>query len=251
MNRIIFFLFLLYSCQISAAGTEPADTLVYVDKAERASLKKAIVPVAMTGVGLFGVWNGWAHNVNDDVRTGMEKMRGDNYCRVDDYLQYLPTVANMGLGLVGVKSKHDLKERTAITATAYLLMAAMVNGMKYTVREKRPDTNARNSFPSGHTATAFMGAELVRMEYGNGIGAAAYVTAGAVAFLRLYNDRHWLNDVIAGAGIGMLSARLAFWLMPFERKLFGWKPSVADNMCVVPVYYSEDKGIGLMFSARF
>ena len=35
---------------------------------------------------------------------------------------------------------------------SYAVMGILVNGMKRTFKEKRPDTNARNSFPSGHTA---------------------------------------------------------------------------------------------------
>ena len=76
------------------------------------------------------------------------------------------------------------------------------------------------SFPSGHTATAFMGAELVRLEYGIWWGLAAYSVAGATAFLRVWNNWHWTSDVIAGAGIGILSANAAYWLLPLERKLF-------------------------------
>ena len=68
-----------------------------------------------------------------------------------------------------------------------------------------------------------MGAELMREEYGNAWGAGAYVIAGGVAFLRMYNDRHWLNDVIAGAGVGILAARIGYWLLPLERKLFRWE----------------------------
>lgn len=103
----------------------------------------------------------------------------------------------LGLGLIGVKCRHSFKERVAVGLASYLAMTAIVNAMKYTVREKRPDSSARNSFPSGHTATVFTGAELVRMEYGLGIGIAAYTVATGVAFPRLYNGRHWLNDVLA------------------------------------------------------
>lgn len=53
---------------------------------------------------------------------------------------------------------------------------------------------------SGHTATVFIGAELVRIEYGGWYGAGAYTIATGVAFMRMYNGRHWLHDVVAGAG---------------------------------------------------
>ncbi len=106
-------------------------------------------------------------------------------------------------------------------ATGMAVMGILVNSLKYTVCEMRPDGSRRNSFPSGHTATAFLGAELVRIEYGWGWGAAAYTAAAATGFLRMYNEKHWFHDVIAGAGIGILSARVAYWLLPWEQKQLG------------------------------
>lgn len=84
-----------------------------------------------------------------------------------------------------------------VAATSYLAMGMLVKGMKWVINEQRPDSYAENSFPSGHTATVFMGAELVRSEYGLGYGVGAYTIATGVAFLRLYNGRHWLSDVLA------------------------------------------------------
>jgi len=137
--------------------------------------------------------------------------------------------------MFGVKSKHTLKERLLITAAAYAAMGVMVNGVKYTIREKRPASNSRNSFPSGHTATAFMGAELVREEYGGVYGVCAYTIAAGIAFLRIYNDRHWLNDVIAGAGVGIVSARIGYWTLPVTRKIFGLQPNNPKGLAVFPV----------------
>ena len=94
---------------------------------------------------------------------------------------------------------------------SYATMCIIVNTMKYTLNEKRPDSNARNSFPSGHTATAFMGAEILNKEYKDvspWIGYAGYFVAAATGYLRIYNDRHYINDVIAGACIGITSAKL-------------------------------------------
>ena len=105
-------------------------------------------------------------------------------------------------------------------------MGVLTNALKYTVCEMRPDGSARNSFPSGHSATAFMGAELVRLEYGGWAGAGSYSVASATAALRVYNNRHWFNDLLGGAAIGILSANVGYWLLPLERRLldqwFGW-----------------------------
>lgn len=213
--------------------------------------KQLILPASLIAVGAFGVYNGWANLVKDDVKEEMADMRKDDYFHIDDYIQYLPVATHLGLGKLGVRAKHSFGERIAVAATSYLVMAAMVNGIKYTVREKRPDSSTFNSFPSGHTATAFTGAELVRIEYGNAYGAGAYAIACSVAFLRLYNDRHWLNDVIAGAGIGILSARIGYWLLPINRKIFKIKGKNAPVVVSAPFYDYGNNGLGYCMSILF
>ena len=102
-------------------------------------------------------------------------------------------------------------------------MGVTVNVTKNLTKVERPDGSARNSFPSGHTATAFMGAELLRREYWNvspWIGIAGYAVAAGTGFFRIYNNRHWLTDVLAGAGVGILSVQAAYWLYPAISKTF-------------------------------
>ena len=205
--------------------------------------KSLILPGSLIAVGAFGVNNGWFRGIRNDVRKGMADLRGDHYLHIDDQLQYLPVAANIGLGLAGVKGRHSMRDRLCLTATSYILMGGMVNGLKHTFREKRPDSDTHNSFPSGHTARAFMGAELVRTEYGGGYGIAAYGVATGVTFLRLYNDRHWVNDVFAGAGLGILSVRLAHLLLPLERKVLGWDKD--SQLSIVPTVSGSDFGLAL------
>ncbi len=211
-----------------------------------------ILPAALVAVGSFGVCNGAFNKLNHKVQDGMADLRGNHYFRADDYLQYLPATAYLGLGFTGVKTRNSFKERLAAGLTAYISMAAMINVTKYAVRERRPDSNARNSFPSGHTATAFTGAELIRIEYGDCWGAGAYVVATGIAFLRLYNDRHWLNDVIAGAGIGILSARIGYWMLPLYRKWFHWESSPENPvLAVMPAYSPSDRNVSLSAALIF
>ena len=120
---------------------------------------------------------------------------------LDDGLQYVPAAAAVGLDFCGVEARHELRERIALTATAYAAMTAVTGGLKLTVSEQRPDGSDCHSFPSGHAARAFMGAELVRSEYGWQWGVGAYAFATGVAALRVAGDHHYLHDVAAGAAI--------------------------------------------------
>lgn len=179
-----------------------------------------ILPATLITVGAFGVDNGFLVKVKEKVRDGFQDFRGNNRWHGDDYIQYLPAAAYIGLGFLNTSPKHNFAQRLSAGVTAYAFMGIMVNGTKLMVDEKRPDSGAMNSFPSGHTATAFMGAELVRLEYPWPYALGAYTVATLTAVLRLYNDRHWANDLLAGAGIGILSARMAYWMLPLYNKWF-------------------------------
>lgn len=164
---------------------------------------------------------------------------------LDDYSQYAPMVAAYGLELFGLQPKHNLKERTIILAMSAVTMAAMVNAMKYSYRELRPERNQANSFPSGHTATAFMGAEFLYQEYKDvspWIGYIGYGVAGLTGYLRIYNNRHYLHDVVAGACIGIISTKCAYWLYP---KLFKPKKKRGVQLAGMPYYASNSWGVSV------
>ena len=94
-------------------------------------------------------------------------------------------------------------------------MATAVNTLKQTTHVERPDGSDRHSFPSGHTATAFMTATLLAKEYGKRspwIGFGAYTTASATGLMRMANNKHWLSDVLTGAGIGILSTEIGYYI---------------------------------------
>ena len=96
-------------------------------------------------------------------------------------------------------------------------MAVSVKVLKNTTHVERPDFSNYVSFPSGHTATAFIGAEFLHQEYKSispWIGISGYAVAAATGALRMYNNKYWFSDVVAGAGIGMLSTKIAYWIFP-------------------------------------
>lgn len=197
---------------------------------EKFSARQLIVPGSLIAVGAVGVaWPQFPKWVNGRFDT----FRGHRLT-FDDWVQYAPAVAYAGLGAIpGINSRLDFKERVLAEATTYVFVAALTKGIKYCVNERRP-MGGEGSFPSGHAAKAFAGAELIRMSYPAGVAAGAYVAATGVAFMRLYNNRHWINDLVAGAGVGILSARAAMWMMPLYRKWFHLSPRTGSAMALVP-----------------
>ncbi len=82
---------------------------------------------------------------------------------------------------------------------------AVTYALKYSVHEERPNGEDSHSFPSGHAAVTFAGAEFIRKEYGWGWGVPAYIAATFVGFSRVNAKEHYTWDVISGATIGVLS----------------------------------------------
>ena len=168
-----------------------------------------------------GAQSAWNNRADASVKAQVSEWRGDSpRITADNYLQYLPAAVDAGFGAAGLGG-GNFSEHLAAVLTAYAAEAVMVNGLKYSLCRMRPDGSRANSFPSGHSATAFTGAELVRLEYGPWWGAGAYLVAAGTGFLRIYNNRHWFTDVLAGAGIGILSANIAYRLLPLERRWLG------------------------------
>jgi membrane-associated phospholipid phosphatase len=132
---------------------------------------------------------------------------------LDDYLQHVPVASVFILSVAGIKGRHNLPNQVALYIKSELLMLAVVYPLKYTVGESRPDTGQKNSFPSGHTAQAFTAATFLSKEYGYKsiwISIGAYTAATTVGVFRMLNDRHWISDVLVGAGIGIFSTEIAY-----------------------------------------
>lgn len=150
------------------------------------------------------------------------------------------------LNLSGIKGRHNFKDRTIILGIASLFTAASVNAIKYTAKVERPDKSAINSFPSGHTAVAFMGAEFLWQEYKDvsiwyGIG--GYAIATLTGGFRIYNNKHWIGDVAFGAGLGILSTKLAYLLYPAIQNK--WSNKKGNKLVFYPYYNGQQGGISI------
>ena len=177
-----------------------------------------IVPASLTIVSA-GLRLAVHEPLDGGVRSMVSALPLPRYVDVDSYVQYLPSAMHLGLGVVGVKSRNSFTDRLVESVIAHALCFAVSRSLKYICAAPRPDGGSL-SFPSGHACLAFTGAELMRYEYGTGWGAAAYVCSSYVGAARLWGDRHWFTDVLAGAGIGMLCARAGVWLRePVKRWL--------------------------------
>lgn len=171
----------------------------------------------------------------------------------DDYLQYAPAVVMLGLKGFGVESRSSWGRMLVSDAFSVAIMASVVNTIKYTAHVRRPDKSNYKSFPSGHTATAFMAAMMMHKEYGDRspwYSISAFTVATATGISRILNNRHWLSDVLAGAGIGILSTELGYYLadLIFKDKGLNFESPryypLLENPSFVGLYMGFVSGLG-------
>ena len=168
---------------------------------------------------------------------------------IDDYTQFFGPALTVGLKLGGYEGRSDWPRLLASAAMSYGLMAILVNGIKYTAKEMRPDGSSANAWPSGHTATSFVGATLLHKEYGltrsPWFSVAGYGVATATGVMRVLNNRHWVSDVMSGAGIGILSTELGY---AFSDLLFKGKGLLRNDLEMDfenPSFFGISMGMGL------
>lgn len=170
---------------------------------------------------------------------------------IDDYTQFFGPAAVVGLKLAGVEGRSDWPRLLASAGMGYGIMALFVNTIKHTAKEMRPDGSTANSWPSGHTATAFVGATLLHKEYGltrsPWYSVAGYGVATATGVMRVLNNRHWISDVLSGAGLGILSGELGYAICDLLFKGKGLLRNDLPGMANViehPSFFSISMGIG-------
>lgn len=243
MNRIIIVLFLFLSVLKVKGQNASIDS---TKNSENIQFKSLIIPSILIGYGVVGLTSPTLKDFNKSVKNEFRE-HDDKRLHLDDYTQYSPILSVYALNAVGIQGKNNFKDRTIVLATAYLIMGGSVNIMKKTSKVKRPDGSDARSFPSGHTATAFMGAEFLYQEYkdvSHWYGITGYLVAAGTGFFRMANEKHWLTDVATGAGIGILSTKVAYWIQPLIKKTI-FKDKDKTNGIVMPFYSGRAYGLGL------
>ncbi len=115
--------------------------------------------------------------------------------------------AAFGTYALGRLTKHpNLAIVGADMVRGQILNTVLTQGTKIAVDRRRPD-GSRFSFPSGHSSATFTTATVLQRHFGSKAGVPAYVMATYVAASRLHDNKHYLSDVIFGAGIGIVSGR--------------------------------------------
>ncbi len=128
---------------------------------------------------------------------------------IGDGTQFITPASALLLTIVKKDRKGTLK-----FAESFATTALSVYILKNTIKKERPDKNGFSSFPSGHTAASFQGAAFIQRRYGWKFGVPAYILASYTGISRVYAKRHYFEDILAGAAIGIGSVYL--FTKPFK-----------------------------------
>lgn len=155
-------------------------------------------------------------NVDDNIRELRFTGAGSFHTKIDNVTQLIPLMAQLTMRGLGYKGRSKSWGKMLVSdALGMALMGGMVNAGKYSFGRLRPDGTAANSYPSGHTATAFACATLFHLEYGSRspwYSVAGYTVASLTGISRIVNNRHWASDVLCGAAVGILVGELGYWI---------------------------------------
>ena len=131
----------------------------------------------------------------------------------------------LGLPLVAAGKAFNSGDTEGVKELTYSLGTTLIaaQSLKALVHERRPDGSGNDSFPSGHTAIAFAAARFFDKRYATDSSPYLYAAAGLTAIARVKADKHYAKDVLAGAGLGYVSAE--YFTQPMAGGALSMMPS--------------------------
>ena len=222
----------------------------YYNRLKNTSYARFIIPTGLIAYGALAKYNNSLKEMDQEIHEEID-LNISKGIHIDDYLRYVPSVAVYGLHLMGVESKNNYRDQTFIMLTSHIITDFTVGKMKKLTDIRRPD-GGTGSFPSSHSSFAFVGAHIMFKEYhetSTWIGFAGYLTAATTGAMRLINQKHWLSDVLTGAGVAILSVEISYLLLPVFHRAIGVKKT--GNFAVAPMIGDDIYGVGLAYTFQF
>ncbi|MGV6861317.1 MAG: phosphatase PAP2 family protein [Putridiphycobacter sp.] len=198
---------------------------------------QSIVPVVLTSSALATNHQPLKQDLQDQIRAPFNGFTTS----FDDYFQFSPTVLMYTGDLLKLKAQHSVWNQTKFLFFSEVLSGIVVYSLKLGLKFERPDGSNFNSFPSGHTAQSFTGAQVLFHEYKQtqpALAYSGYLFATTTGLFRIINNRHWVPDVLLGSAIGFLSANLIYHFKPLKN----WTPKFIKE---------KSGGMNLLFTPTF
>lgn len=244
MNKLTALVLLLL---VFKANGQLIDSTSIVKPHDKLVLKQLVIPAALVTSGALLLHTQANQDIQNDIRN---KFGTDFHTSIDNYIQLTPLAQIYAGKYLGFKSKNDFVHLTINIAVANAIMGTVVTIMKNSFKQERPDGSNNLSFPSGHTATAFTNASLLFYEYKDAnvwYASSGFLFATATGVLRIANNKHYVSDVLTGAGIGTAVGFLVSYWHPFQS--FSLGKSKKTTALVYP-QIGNQIGLGLVVQKR-
>lgn len=226
-------------------STTSAQEIVYKDSVKSFNIyKRSILPVTLIGVGLILNNSQFEKDFQDKLR---DKVGEDYRFRIDDVVQYIP-IAEMYLAdILKVESRNHWFDQSKYLFISQLVSSLITHGLKDAIHKTRPDGSENNSMPSGHSSFAFVNATVLYNEFNNTsplLAYSGYAFAATTGVFRVINNKHYISDVLVGAGIGILVTNLVYYFEPLKN----FNPfKKSENITLIPQINRDRYGLYLAY----
>lgn len=205
----------LLSFDVQAQNLDKIESNSYSDSCAPFRIRETILPVALLAYGSSKPIVSAISRLDHDIRDHIAVRNLNVSYRADDWLQWAPSASIYALDAAGVKTKHRFKDHLLLDAGSIIITGGAGFVMRKVSEQIKGFDIVDTQFPSGHTANAFRGAELFRQEMSGRhqlLQWSGYLVAGLIAGSRLMRGEHYLSEVVAGAGLGILSTKITYGL---------------------------------------
>lgn len=199
-----------------------------------------ILPLSLITVGSALSGSEFEKDLKEDIRNSV----GNDYeFKIDDYIQYTPMAELYFFNALGFKARNNWFDMSKNLAIANFASGSLILALKKITDKTRPN-GAEYSFPSGHTNFAFTNATVLYHEYKDSNKIVAYsgfAFASTTGVFRMLNNKHWLSDVLTGAGLGILIGNLVYQFEPLK----DWHPfglGEENNIYAFPEFGNDSYG---------
>lgn len=252
-KKVAFFIGIIFFCLFSLtelrAEISKEDFKLFKDDLTEISLKEQkyslLIGTGMT-VGAFFA--------DDEVKRRSAHWHSGTNDVISDFGNFVgnPIVDFSASSLLYVVAKKDtVLERASFTALeAVFLSTVTTETIAYSLGRKRPDQNessttfkpfsGSSSFPSAHAASSMAFFSTYARYYGEPYSWWFYTAFAATVFGRIYENRHYLSDVVMGSTIGYVTSSYLY-----ERHKKNGKTSF------MPIMFATDKTVFIGFSKYF
>jgi len=216
-----------------------------IAKPKQTFLNQSIVPLSLIGAGLFVNYSKGSLGkvaLQNRIQNGL-----NFHTKAENYIQFAPLAVLASADAFGLNTANTLqvhaKNAVLVTFANYVL----VQSIKSITNTRRPN-GGHHSFPSGHTSNAFALADMVHHElkdFHPVLAYSGYLFATTTGVFRILNNKHWVSDVLVGAGVGMLVTDV-FYRIQSKNKTFKKQKKITSIF--VPSFKEKTFGIsGILY----